>query len=95
MLTAVKLANKRTRKVMRRRTLRNGRRRNAASLDLGRHRARLRMNAEALAKLREQEESKREESRAAVKAAVAGKRGGFLDGVKSSLFKMMPRRTGE
>ena len=77
-LTEAALSSKRARHELRRSTLANGRRTAASSHEVGRI---------ALA-------AAQEETRAAVRAASAGKRGGFIDGAKSRLFKLMPRRAG-
>jgi hypothetical protein len=86
MMTATDLANKRTRKVLRRRTLLKGRRRNRPSAYRGSRRA---LDAYELAQRMDALKAQQERS----EAASAGKRGGFMDGVKSKLFKLLPRRT--
>lgn len=87
------LAEKRTRKVLRRRSFKRGRRTAAKSHDVGSYRRRMRLDAEELARRNEAYEAERARSRAAVQEASRSKRGGFLDGVKSRLFQMLPRRT--
>ena len=93
-LTETRLANKRTRKVLRRRALRNGRRRNYASLEVGIERARAKIDILAIEKRQEALEAARKASKQAVQDAVKGRTGGFVKGSSKKLFDLVQRRTG-
>ena len=90
-LTTTQLANKRTRHELSRRSARIRRNRNYTSERIG---GRRRETAEQRQNAADAMAAAQEASKAAVVESIRGKRGGFIDGVKSRLFKLMPRRTG-